>query len=133
MSLAIECTSVGPSLTAKLMRRYDTTYISRWRGSRASLEATGRCHWVSIRTIMPRQATGSHSLKKRKKSARRADPLRIMRTRILAEVFHCTLNKITQKIDQKHRTPSEKQKKQEQQKCSYVYTFFTSTLKEITA
>ena len=32
----------------------------------------------------------------------------------------------------KHRTPSEKEKK-ERQKCSNVYTFFTSTLKEITA
>jgi len=36
------------------------------------------------------------------------------------------------KIRQKHRTPSEKEKK-EHQKCSNVYTFFTSTLKEITA
>ena len=40
--------------------------------------------------------------------------------------------KNTQKIGQKHMTPSEKEKK-ERQKCSNVYTFFTSTLKEITA
>ena len=96
---------------AMAMRWYDTKCIAWWRGSRASLEATGRRHWVSIRTIIPPQATGLHSLKKWKKSARRADPLRIMRTRILAEVFHCTLNKITQKIGRKHRTPSEKEKK----------------------
>ncbi len=35
-------------LMAMAMRRYVTTHIARWRRSRASLEATGRCHWVSI-------------------------------------------------------------------------------------
>ncbi len=40
--------------------------------------------------------------------------------------------KTTQIIGQKHRMPSEKEKK-ERQKCSNVYTFFTSMLKEITA
>ena len=29
------------------MRRYDTACIARWRGSRASLEATGCHHWAS--------------------------------------------------------------------------------------
>ena len=36
------------------------------------------------------------------------------------------------KTRRKHRTPSEKEKKEHQQ-CSNVYIFFTSTLKEITA
>jgi hypothetical protein len=35
-------------LKAMAMRRYVTTRIARWRRSRASLEATGRCHWASI-------------------------------------------------------------------------------------
>ncbi len=33
---------------AMAMRRYVTGRIARWRRSRASLEATGRRHWVSI-------------------------------------------------------------------------------------
>jgi hypothetical protein len=33
---------------AMAMRRYVTAHIPRWRRSRASLEATGRCHWASI-------------------------------------------------------------------------------------
>jgi hypothetical protein len=53
-----------------------------------------------------------------------------MHTHILAD--GPTPKKHTHKIGQKHRTPSEKEKK-ERQKCSNFYTFFTSTLKEITA
>ncbi len=30
------------------MQQYVTAQIARWRRSRASLEATGRCHWASI-------------------------------------------------------------------------------------
>jgi len=44
--------------------------------------------------------------------------------------FTSTLNKITQKIGWKHRTPSEKEKKWNV-KSVPMYTFFTSTLKEI--
>ncbi len=35
-------------LMAMAMCRYVTVCITRWRRSRASLEATGRRHWVSI-------------------------------------------------------------------------------------
>jgi hypothetical protein len=35
-------------LMAMAMRRYITAHIAQWRRSRASLEATGRCHRVSI-------------------------------------------------------------------------------------
>jgi hypothetical protein len=35
-------------LMAKVMRRYVTAQIAQWKRSRASLEATGRRHWVSI-------------------------------------------------------------------------------------
>ncbi len=35
-------------LMAMAMRRYVTARITRWRRSRASLEATGRCHQASI-------------------------------------------------------------------------------------
>ncbi len=35
-------------LMAMAMRWYVTAWIARWRRSRASLEATGRHHWVSI-------------------------------------------------------------------------------------
>ncbi len=38
----------GAVLMAMAMRRYVTTRIARWRRSRTSLEATGRCHWASI-------------------------------------------------------------------------------------
>ncbi len=41
--------------------------------------------------------------------------------------------KTTHKKGKKHRTPSKKGKKQEHWQCSNVYTFFTFTLKEITA
>ena len=56
--MAIECTSFRPSLTAELMRRYDATYIARWREFMATPEATGRRHWASIRTLLPRRTTG---------------------------------------------------------------------------
>ncbi len=35
-------------LMAMAMRRYVTAQIAQWRRSRASLEATGCCHWASI-------------------------------------------------------------------------------------
>ncbi len=35
-------------LMAMAMRWYVTAHIARWRSSRASLEATGHCHWASI-------------------------------------------------------------------------------------
>ncbi len=35
-------------LMVMAMRRYITTFIVRWRRSRASLEATGHHHWASI-------------------------------------------------------------------------------------
>jgi hypothetical protein len=42
----------GPALLAFLMAvavcRYNTAHIAQWRRSRASLEATGRCHRESI-------------------------------------------------------------------------------------
>ena len=56
--MAIECTSVRPSSTAELMRRYDATYIARWREFMATPEATGSRHWASIRTVLPRRTTG---------------------------------------------------------------------------
>ncbi len=57
-SMAIECTSVRPSSTAMLMRRYDATYIARWREFMTTPEAIGRRHWGSIRTLLPRRTTG---------------------------------------------------------------------------
>ncbi len=35
-------------LMAMTMHRYVTVHITQWRRSRASLEATGCCHWASI-------------------------------------------------------------------------------------
>jgi len=58
LSMAIKCTSVRPSLTAELMRRYDATFIARWREFMATPEATGSRHWASIRTVLPRRTTG---------------------------------------------------------------------------
>jgi hypothetical protein len=52
------------------MRRYDTARIARWRGSRASLEATGCHHWAS---------TCSDSMQ-----------LDIP-TPVLSDVFHCQI------------------------------------------
>ncbi len=43
-------------LMAMVMHRYVTACIAQWRRSRASLEATGRCHWASI---MPDNIMGS--------------------------------------------------------------------------
>ena len=63
-----ECTSVRPSLTAALKCWCNPTYIDQWRGSRASLEATGRQHWLSIRTVFLHWMTGLHSLKKNEKA-----------------------------------------------------------------
>jgi hypothetical protein len=37
-------------LMAMAMRQYVTVRIARWRRSRASLEATGRRHWASIKS-----------------------------------------------------------------------------------
>ncbi len=56
--MAIECTSVRPSSTAELMRRYNATYITQWREFMATPEATGSHHWVSIRTVLPWRTTG---------------------------------------------------------------------------
>ncbi len=36
-------------LMAMAMRRYVTARVAQWRRSRASLEATGRRHWASIK------------------------------------------------------------------------------------
>ncbi len=35
-------------LMAMAMRRYVTVHIAQWKRSRASLKATGRCHWASM-------------------------------------------------------------------------------------
>jgi hypothetical protein len=43
-------------LMAMAMHRYVTARIAQWRRSRASLEATGRCHWASI---MPDNIVGT--------------------------------------------------------------------------
>ncbi len=43
-------------LMAMAMRRYVTAHIAQWRRSRASLEATGCRHWVSI---MPNNIVGT--------------------------------------------------------------------------
>ncbi len=56
--MTIECTFVRPSLTAELMRRYDATYIARWREFMATPEATGSRLWASIHTVLPRRTTG---------------------------------------------------------------------------
>jgi hypothetical protein len=47
-----------PVLRAKLMRRYDTVHIARWKGSMANPEATGRRHWVSIHVVLPQWPPG---------------------------------------------------------------------------
>ena len=38
---------------AKRMRRYDAGRIARWSTSRASLGATGCCHWLSACAVSP--------------------------------------------------------------------------------
>ena len=54
------------------MQRYNTTRIARWRGSRASLEATGCHHWAST-------CSNSHQ----------SD----MPTPVFSDVFHCQIVK----------------------------------------
>jgi hypothetical protein len=103
-SMAIECTSFRPSSTAELMRRYDATYITRWREFMATPEATGSRHWVSIRTVLPRLMTGFACRQKNDEKAsylpavslavavRRYDTMRIARwrgTRATLEATGC--------------------------------------------
>jgi hypothetical protein len=52
-----------PILMATLVHRCNADCIAWWRGSRASLEATGRHHRASIRTILPRRTTRSYAKK----------------------------------------------------------------------
>ena len=102
--MAIKCISVRPSLTAELMRRYDATYIARWREFMATPEATGSRHWASIRTVLPRRTTGFACRQKNDEKAsylpavslavavRRYDTKRIARwrgTRATPEVTGC--------------------------------------------
>ena len=63
-----ECTSVPPVSTLEMMRRHDTANTSRWRGFRASVEATGRRHRVSIHVVSPRRTTGLLKKKTRRQS-----------------------------------------------------------------
>ena len=42
-------------LIAMQMRWYDAGRIAQWSTSRASLEATGCCHWVSVCIASPRR------------------------------------------------------------------------------
>ena len=58
-----KCTSVRPSSTAAAKRWCNAAYIDQWRESRASLEATGCRHRLSICTVSPHWTTGSHSFK----------------------------------------------------------------------
>jgi len=56
-----------------------------------------------------------------------------MHTRVLADGFSPLRSKKSNKKLDKNIGHHPKKKKKECQKCSNVYTFFTSTLKEITA
>ncbi len=56
-----------------------------------------------------------------------------MRTRVLADGFSPLRSKKSQKKFKNNIGHHPKKKKKERQKCSDVYMFFTSTLKEITA
>ncbi len=47
---------------AMRMRRYDAGNITQWSTSRASLEATGCCHWLSACTVSPRRLPWSTNL-----------------------------------------------------------------------
>ena len=52
-----ETKNAGKSTTisvAMAMQRYDAGRIARWSTSRASLEATGCCHWASACAVLPR-------------------------------------------------------------------------------
>ena len=75
-SMVVECTSVRPSSTAELMRRYDATYIARWREFMATPEATGSRHWASICTVLPRRTTGFACRKKMMKKHHTCRPFR---------------------------------------------------------
>jgi hypothetical protein len=61
-------------LMSMVIRRYLTACIARWRRSRASLEATGCCHWASImsdninRTWLRRFFLCFHRQNRRKRS-----------------------------------------------------------------
>jgi hypothetical protein len=54
-----KCTSVPPVLMLEMMRRHNTTNTAQCRVSRASLEATGRCHQASTHVVLPWRTTGS--------------------------------------------------------------------------
>ena len=49
----------GPAMRAILMamlnRRYDAEGIAQYGRSRATLDATGRCHQASIHPVLPRR------------------------------------------------------------------------------
>ena len=52
-----ETKNAGKSTTisvAMAMQRYDAGHIARWSTSRASLKATGCCHWASAYAKLPR-------------------------------------------------------------------------------
>ena len=68
LSTTNECTSVQPILMLEMMRRHDTADTTRWRGFRASLEATGRLHWVSIQLYCPGWTAGLHTKKNDEKA-----------------------------------------------------------------
>jgi hypothetical protein len=62
--------------TAAMMRQCNAAYIVQWRGSRASLEATGCCHWASICSVSSRRTTGLHARKKQRKKHHTCWPFR---------------------------------------------------------
>ena len=37
------------------MQQYDAGHITQWSTSRASLEATGCCHWASACVVLPKR------------------------------------------------------------------------------
>ena len=51
-------------LTLEMMRRRNTANTAQCRVSRASLEATGRCHRASTHVVLPRRTAGSPCRKK---------------------------------------------------------------------
>ena len=64
-----KCTSVPPVLTLEMMRRHNTANTAQCRVSRASLEATGRCHRASTHVVLPRRTAGSPCRKKNDEKA----------------------------------------------------------------
>jgi hypothetical protein len=44
---------------AMWIRRYGAERIAQYGRSRATLDATGRCHWVSIRPVLPQRTPWS--------------------------------------------------------------------------